>query len=357
MVFSSIILPSAIGFGATFLISVAIVLTKSLHGSLSLDESVGVQKFHSAPTPRIGGIALAGGFFVTWFFMPDGLQRIWALIGLAGVPALAFGLIEDFTKRVSALWRMLATIFAGLLFCIATGTAISSVDIWGIDALLAIPTLSLAFTAIGIAGVANSFNIIDGFHGLASGTLVIILLSFAIVGLRIGDDFLVFATLVMAAIVAGFLVVNFPLGKLFLGDGGAYFAGFVVAVLAVMLPSRNPEVSPWISMLILAYPITEIMVSIFRRFFSEDGSPSMADSNHLHHAIHRSLSERVAHAFELPKHKNPLTGFLMWMMPMLTLIVVIFCGLDSSSAIGFLALFVVVYLIIYRDALGREVVI
>lgn len=110
-------------------------------------------------------------------------------------------------------------------------------------------------------------------------------------------------------------------------------------------------------MLILGYPTTEIMVSIFRRFFTKGGRPGEADSNHLHHAIHRSLAERLAYAFKLPKHKNPLTGLLMWVMPFLTLLSVTFCGLDTASAIGFLALFVVVYLIIYRDALGREVTI
>ena len=109
MFISTILWASSIGFGVALLVSLGIVLTKHLHGSITLDESHGVQKVHDAPTPRVGGIALASGFFGVWFFMPADLQGIWGMIGLAGLPALVFGIAEDFTKQVSVRWRLLAT--------------------------------------------------------------------------------------------------------------------------------------------------------------------------------------------------------------------------------------------------------
>lgn len=355
MVTPSILFASAFGFGIALLISLGIVITKHLHGSLTLDLSTGVQKFHSAPTPRIGGIALAGGYFGVWFFLPPSIRDIWGIIGITSLPALASGVVEDFTKRVSARWRFGATIFAGLVFAIWSGYSITSIDMWGLDYFLAITGISIAFTAFAIGGMANAFNIIDGFHGLASGTLIIIFLAFATVGLRVDDPMLVEISLVMAAIMGGFFVINFPLGKLFLGDGGAYFAGFIVAVLAVMLPARNPEVSPWISLFIVSYPVTETIVSIVRRLIKQGAKTSEADSNHFHHAVHRSVVVKAADMLDMHDHKNPLTGMIMWILPLLMLGAISFCGLSTVSALSFLAISVILYLVSYRGAVGNEV--
>ena len=81
-----------------------------------------------------------------------------------------------------------------------------------------------------MGGVANAINIIDGFNGLAAGSLLIMFGAFAWVAHRLGDDLVFALAMLYAALVLGFFVVNFPHGKIFLGDGGAYFAGFLLAV-------------------------------------------------------------------------------------------------------------------------------
>jgi UDP-N-acetylmuramyl pentapeptide phosphotransferase/UDP-N-acetylglucosamine-1-phosphate transferase len=342
------------GFIATFALSVVLVLTKHLHGRFSLDSSEGVQKFHKLPTPRIGGIALAFGYLIAWLAMEGGAKDLFGIIGLAGLPALAFGLAEDITKKVSVRVRLFATMTSGMIFAIVSGYTITSVEMWGFDTLLAIPIFSLAFTAFAIGGVANAINLIDGFHGLASGTLVIILLAFALVGWRVGDDTLVVLALTMSAIVLGFFLVNFPLGKLFLGDAGAYFAGYFVAIMAVMLPARNPEVSPWVSLLILGYPVTETIVSIIRRVFDHGAHPGEPDSAHLHHIVHRSWAKSVASALRSPTSQNSITSVFMWVLPLVTLISVKYCGFQSLSALAYLSIVVVFYLAIYRVIIVRE---
>ena len=139
-----------------------------------------------------------------------------------------------------------------------------------------------------IAGVANAINIIDGFHGLASGTTIIALLALAAIAVRAADPPMAIACVAVAAAVAGFWLVNYPWGKLFMGDGGAYFVGFALAWLAVLLAVRNPEVSVWAPLLVCAYPVIEVVYSVVRRYASRQ-SPGAPDSGHLHSLIKKKL--------------------------------------------------------------------
>ncbi len=342
------------GFAITFALGVILVLTKRYHGRFSFDSSEGVQKFHTAATPRVGGIAIALGYLAAWGVMEGDAKDLFGIIGLAGLPALAFGLAEDITKKVSVRIRLIATILSGMIFALLSGYTINSVDLWGVDYLLAVPVIAIAFTAFAVGGVANAINLIDGFHGLASGTLVITLLAFALVGWRVEDGTFVILALTMAAVVFGFFLVNFPLGKLFLGDAGAYFTGYFVAILAVMLPVRNPEISPWVSLLILGYPVTETIVSIVRRATSHNAHPGEPDSAHLHHIVHRNWAKSVATIIHRPASQNYITSIFMWVLPLITLVSVQFCGFEASSALLCLSIVVVFYLTTYRAIILRE---
>ncbi|MDB5859152.1 MAG: glycosyl transferase, partial [Ramlibacter sp.] len=117
------------------------------------------------------------------------------------------------------------------------------------DPLLRVAPVAVIFTAFAVGGVSKAINIIDGFHGLASGTATLCLLALACIAAHVGGAPLVLTCVIVAAPVAGFWMVNFPWGKLLLGDDGAYFAGFALAWLAVLLPIRNADVSPWASLL------------------------------------------------------------------------------------------------------------
>lgn len=160
--------------------------------------------------------------------------------------------------------------------------------------------------------------------------------------------------LLMAAIVAGFFVVNFPFGKLFLGDAGAYFAGYLVATLAVMLPARNPEVSPWVSLLILGYPVTETVVSMVLRLRDKGVHPSEPDAAHLHHIVHRNWAHRVAEFVKAPVLGNAMSSLIMWALLVVALCSVWIYGLNSLNSMWFIALIVVFYLVTYRGILAYE---
>jgi UDP-N-acetylmuramyl pentapeptide phosphotransferase/UDP-N-acetylglucosamine-1-phosphate transferase len=277
--------PALAGGLAALATCLLVVLTKDHHGHLTMDSGIGVQKFHVDPTPRVGGIGIYLGVWIAWFLARDkGVKDILNVILLAGFPALACGLLEDVTKVVGVLPRLLATMAASVLAWLMTGIALNRLDIHGLDAILAVTPVAVLFTAFAVGGVANAINIIDGFHGLASGTTIMALLAIAAIALRSADPQLAIACVFVAAALVGFWLVNYPWGKLFLGDGGAYFAGFALAWLAVLLPVRNPDVSPWASLLVCAYPIIETLYSVVRRYVARQ-SPGEADSRHLHSLV------------------------------------------------------------------------
>jgi len=265
-----------------FFISVLLVLTRHRHGHLSMDHPVGVQKFHLEPTPRVGSIGIYMGLALAWAMLDAGPTRqLLGVIVLAGIPALLFGLAEDLTKRVGVLPRLLATMASGLLACLLSGVALNRLDVALLDSVLTYWPLAVVLTAFAVGGVANAVNIIDGFHGLAGGTVMLMLLALSAIAFQVGDVPLARLGLLLLAAVTGFWLINYPWGKLFLGDGGAYFVGFALAWMAVLLPMRNPAVSPWASLLVCAYPITEVLYSVMRRSL-RGLSPGDADKLHLH---------------------------------------------------------------------------
>jgi UDP-N-acetylmuramyl pentapeptide phosphotransferase/UDP-N-acetylglucosamine-1-phosphate transferase len=226
------------------------------------------------------------------------------------MPALLVGLMEDVTKQVGVGLRLLATTGSGLFACWFSGVAVTHLQIPVLDAALAWAPAALLFTAFAVGGVANAINIIDGFHGLASGTAVIALLALASIAALVGDAPLALTAAILAAAIAGFWFVNFPWGKLFLGDGGAYFAGFSLAWLAVLLPMRNPDVSPWASLLVCAYPIIEVVYSVVRRY-NKRQSAGAADRSHLHSLVATVIVQRRLSALH-PTLQNSAVSVIMW---------------------------------------------
>jgi UDP-N-acetylmuramyl pentapeptide phosphotransferase/UDP-N-acetylglucosamine-1-phosphate transferase len=340
--------PFLLAFATSLLMAIVIVSTQRLHGHLTLDSHAGVQKLHKVPTPRIGGLALMGGCLAGGVSLPAEMQGLWWMIALSAAPAFAFGLIEDLTKCVGVKARLLATILAGLIFCILTGYQITRVDVPGLDWFLALWLPSLLFTAFAIGGVANAINIIDGVNGLASGTAIILLSGFAVVSWQVGDMEITGICLVSAGALAGFFLMNFPMGKIFLGDAGAYATGFILATISVALPARNPELSPLIGLLALSYPVTETMVSIHRRMKREGTHPGQPDRLHLHSLIYRSRALRLAQLLGVPHWRNAITGLFVMTLPLFSTFAMVLLANDSNATFLGIAVMAVLYIGIYR---------
>lgn len=329
-----------------------LVGTKKWHGAFSMDSSTGVQKFHTAPTPRIAGIALVIGVLAGYAASsqdPAAAEKRAILGGIlmAGMPAFIFGLLEDITKKISVRARLLATMASGLLGWGITGISLTHVDVWGFDWLLGFTAISVLFTAFAVGGIANSINIIDGFNGLTAGVSLIMLGAFGLISREVGDIPLAFTCLVISGSLLGFFLVNWPYGKIFLGDGGAYFLGFMVAWIAILLPERNPQVSPWASLLICSYPIIEVIFSIYRRkFLRSNCDATQPDAFHLHSLTNRRW---VRHNFSrFPKTlQNGFTSPFLWVYSAVSCTSAVFFYISTLQCGLLLAFSALIYLTMY----------
>ena len=347
-------LPPAVYIAGLVSLSVALllVLTQRWHGRFSMDGLKGVQKMHTTPTPRIGGIAIFVGVMASWFVAPADVARILGALAWAGLPAFAFGLAEDLTKQVSMGLRLLATMASGVLGWWITGYSLTSVDVPLIDTLLLWAPASVLFTAFAVGGVANAVNIIDGFNGLASGFVILGFFGLGTIAGLHSDASLCVACFALAAAMIGFWLVNWPWGKIFLGDGGSYFGGFALAWASVMLVERNSEITPFAALLICIHPITEVLFSILRRRLKKM-HPGHPDRLHLHSLIMRRV---VSHALlrlnggdykQMIRMRNPATGLAIALLSIPSVFTAIWLAETSGLAAGASMIFVVGYVAIY----------
>lgn len=344
------------GLVAAFSTATFLVCTKQWHGAFSMDQAKGIQKFHTMPTPRIGGVALLAGALATWLALPGNTQQgqetreLLGLVLLGGMPAFVAGLLEDITKKVSVKARLLATALSGLAFALLSGYWISGVNLPGVDYLLAWAPVGLLFTAFAISGIANSVNIIDGFNGLASGVVVLMLLTLAAIAWRVDDFVILNIALCGVAVVLGFMLLNFPKGLIFLGDAGAYCLGYLVAALAVALTIRNPgAVSPWAMLLVCGYPIIETLFSVYRRLSRKcRRNPGTPDASHLHSLVYRRVVSRKLIPNAPAWQRNALTSPFMWLYAAVPMLGAIFWPQSLAMVVAWLALSFFVYQRAYR---------
>jgi UDP-N-acetylmuramyl pentapeptide phosphotransferase/UDP-N-acetylglucosamine-1-phosphate transferase len=310
-----------------------------------MDFTEGIQKFHSAPTPRIGGVPILLALVLVWGKSSLETKDLLTPILLAGMPAFFFGIAEDLTKQVGVLQRLLATMASGFFAWWMTDYSLHRLDIWGVNTLLQFTIISVIFTSFAIGGVANAINIIDGFNGLSSLTCTIAFGGFALIAYQAGDSNLALVCLILAACIWGFFFINWPFGKMFLGDGGAYFVGFALAWVAVLLIERNQTVSAFAALLICILPITEVLFSIFRRSIRKD-HPGQPDRLHFHSLLQRRYISRWFKNWG-NLAKNSLVGVLVGSITLLAALLSVIFFESKFLCFGLSIIFAFGYIVIY----------
>jgi UDP-N-acetylmuramyl pentapeptide phosphotransferase/UDP-N-acetylglucosamine-1-phosphate transferase len=323
--------------GAAFVISLAanlLVIRLSARARLFLDDhrSDKPQRFHEDPTPRAGGIGILAGL-LPLLGIPGG----WKLL-LPGLLAFFSGILEDFHQSLSPKKRLLLQLFAASIAILLTGAVVRYLG-FGIY----LPGwLALCFSVFAIVGAMNAINIIDGFNGLAGGIVLLILLSFGITAHRLELEEVTGLIEVIAGAVGGFYLLNFPRGRIFLGDGGAYLLGFLVAVLGIFLAGTQEKVSPWYILAVLIYPVWEVLFSAYRKR-REGRSPLEPDAYHLHMLVYRHLTRN-----------NPLTSVAILGATLPFFIAATLSPNDSKFNFLLVLIFIGGYLLSYRWLRRRE---
>jgi len=200
--------------------------------------------------------------------------------------------------------------------------------------------MGIFFSTFAIVGMMNAVNIIDGFNGLASGVILLILLSFGMTAYGQNNIDILNIVLITAGATLGFFILNFPSGKIFLGDGGAYLLGFIVAIIGIFLASNYESVSPWYILAIFIYPVWEVLFSIMRKLYM-GLSPMQPDAYHFHMLVYRHIT-----------HSNPLTSLFIigLILPFMSLSTIFSNKSITNIAIAccFILCYSVFYLYLYK---------
>jgi UDP-GlcNAc:undecaprenyl-phosphate GlcNAc-1-phosphate transferase len=259
-----------------------------------LDHGSG-RKVHVQPVPRLGGLAVALGFFaaagLALGLRPDAWSRTdVAILGGAGLAAL-LGVVDDL-RGVGAKTKLLCQL--AIAFGVyAAGVRIEIISVAGMGVDLGV--LGQPLTVLWIVGVMNALNLIDGLDGLAGSLALIALGGALLLSLSSGQDDLMLLAVAAAGAVLGFLAYNREPASIFMGDGGSLLLGFLLAVLTLRAAARpgDGQVAMATPVLFLAVPLFDTATAFFRRLV-RGASPFSADRQHVHHRLLQRLGSHRA---------------------------------------------------------------
>ena len=319
----------------------------SIRGAIGTDRATGVQKVHVNPTSRLGGLAIFLPLATGSLLLNE--SQGWILI-ICAIPVFLGGLTEDISHRVSPNIRLLLAIVSAIAGLQWLGIGVQHTDVWIVDRLLELPGAVFLLTILVVAGFTNGLNIVDGFHGLAAGSAMLMITSFLLMAWKAGDVFLVQLCGLSIACIAGFLLHNWPRGRIFLGDGGAYLLGFWVVELGLMLVIRNTEISPMAPTLVGIFPLTETLFSMYRRKFLRNHPVNHPDALHLHTLVYRRLvtSPERPRTQELKNRANSKVGWYFWIpVAVFGTLAVIFQA-ETKMLLTLMLVYLLSYLWLYR---------
>ena len=335
-------------FGS-FIVSILIVLSGRVHlqySSRGLREAE-VQRSHVGSTPRIGGIAILVGCTFVWYNSNNFSISFLGYIILSGIPVLILGLLDDLHFKVRPFYRLLGASISSIIAIFLLKTWLNRVDVLLIDQVLLLSPFAIIFTIFATTGVTHSFNVIDGLNGLSLGISLSTSFFLTVIAWITSDALIVLLCLAFFLSALGLFLLNFPWGKIFLGDGGAYFQGHCLSWIAILLIVRNSEITAWAILLIFFWPVVETVFSIYRRIYKKK-SASIADREHFHQLVFDKI-KRIELFRNNSNFANSFSTFLI--LPLFitpSLLALIFYNKIMHAAVSFFVLLILYIFAYYR---------
>lgn len=292
MILNNLIIEVIITFGITIIINMLIILWHA-HNESELtkrNDTKAIQASHVIPVARIGGLSIIISSVVaaTLFFDVHTSWPHYWLILISAFPVFVIGFFEDMGYLVRPRERILAAALSGAVFVILTGYWLPHTDIPVLDLAMQWAPFGIGFSIFLAVGVSHSFNLIDGLNGLSGFTAIGVALSLALISKEAGIYEYFNILLFTCSAIAGFLILNFPLGKIFLGDAGAYFIGHILFWMAISIICVSPNITPFSMLLIFFWPVADTLLAIVRRLYL--GVPiSNPDRLHFHQLVRRGV--------------------------------------------------------------------
>jgi len=258
----------------------------------------GHRKIHEEAIPNLGGIVIFFGFLLSLLFVVQIEGQVKALL-IGGVIILLLGVVDDIVD-LAPRHKFIIQMVPALIVIMYNSDLINSFIVNQLKIFDLLAYLLYPILIFWIVGVTNSINLIDGLDGLACGVSVISLITFFILGLRQNFETLNLVSIALVGSMLAFLKFNFYPAKIFLGDSGSTFAGFMLSsVGAVWILNSGNAFFIFIPIIILALPIFDTLFAIWRRY-RRHHPIFQADKEHLHH---RLLARGIS-------HKNVV--FILW---------------------------------------------
>ncbi|PKF88558.1 undecaprenyl-phosphate alpha-N-acetylglucosaminyl 1-phosphate transferase [Bacillus sp. BA3] len=270
------------------------------------------RKVHSKVMPRMGGLAIFLSFFITFLlFMNDFWEQLplmndfWEQLPLMNDFGEQLPLMNDFGEQLPLLVgalviiligmaddifelraapKFLGQVLAALIIVLWGGLEVEFINLPFFIDTLEFGVLSIPITILWIVSIINAINLIDGLDGLAGGVSTIALVTIATMALIKGDLFVAMVALIVIGSTLGFLKYNFHPAKIFMGDTGALFLGYIIAVLSLQGFKNVTMISLIVPIIILGVPISDTFFAIIRRVVNKQPI-SAADKSHLHHCL------------------------------------------------------------------------
>ena len=288
-------------FPISFLVSILLIFISKLQGKkgvVNLRKSP--QTLHKNSISRFGGISIFLSLLIVSFYDSSENYEFLRTALYCSSPIFILGILDDFQFEIKPFIRLLIVVPSAFLSYYFLGIEAYSVDIPYLDYLFNFKIFSILFICFAVAGMVNAFNMIDGINGLVllySLTICILILLFQ--SSSSSTQINLFFVAIFFAIFAVF-ILNFPFGRIFLGDGGAYFLGIMLSIGVIKYYQIN-DLSPWYVFSVFIYPITDVLISIIRRIIAKV-SIFNPENKHLHHLVYKRVkkmgieSENTNHA-------------------------------------------------------------
>ena len=275
-----------IAAGVCLLVTPGVILFADKTGAMDAPDA---RKVHKKPIPRIGGIGIYFAFMVAMLvvlgYVPMEPDMYHDLIGLmvGGTLIVAVGVIDDYCN-LPAKVKLLGQIIAATVVVVGFDVRIDFIsDPFG--DFLYLEWLAIPATIFWIVGITNTVNLIDGLDGLAAGVSTIASVTIFLVAMQLGFETVAVVTAALAGAAMGFLYYNFNPARIFMGDSGSMFLGFMLAGISVVGAVKSAAtIALIVPILALGLPILDTTFAIVRRY--RGGVPIFKpDKGHLHHRL------------------------------------------------------------------------
>lgn len=265
-----------------FITSILITpLIKKLAFKIGATDKPNHRKVHQKIMPRLGGLAVFLSFlFGVFILQPESEYHLWIVLG--SLIIIITGVLDDMYE-LSAKVKLFGQLAAAFSVVILGGVSVNFINV-PFFGQLEFGMLSIPITILWIVGITNAINLIDGLDGLASGVSSIALITIGGMAYIMGNTYVVIMASLMLAAILGFLKYNFHPAKIFLGDTGALFLGYMIAVLSLLGFKNVTVISLIIPIIILGVPISDTFFAIARRILHKQPL-SAPDKSHLHHCL------------------------------------------------------------------------